>query len=411
MAKLQYRTISMRMVEALKVEKDTVFWDRELTGFGVRVYPGGGKVYVAQARGPDGPKRVTVDRHKVITADQARQRAALIIARVKAGETPVAEPLAVKRTDGPTVGELAARYLEEHVAVRCKPKTAKTAKTVVNRHIVPALGKLPLAAVGREEVTELHYRLSGTPSMANMVVATLSHIFTMAEGWGVVLESGNLCRFVVKYRERKRDRFLTDGEFTRLGQVLDETETRGGASASTAAAIRLLMLTGCRKNEILTLRWEDVALDANELKLPDAKTGGRVVSLSPSAVRLLAGLPRVPGNPWVIPGQKPGTHMRDVDDAWQAIRARDGLVDVRIHDLRHSFSSRALALGESLPMIGKLLGHSQIETTARYAHLARDSVQESAVRIADSIAADILSRRWRGIIPRAWTGKGSSSKS
>ena len=150
------------------------------------------------------------------------------------------------------------------------------------------------------------------------------------------------------------------------------------------------MLTGCRKREILCLRWEDVALDEKELRLPDAKTGARVVPLSPSAVKLLSGLRREPGNPWVIPGRKPGTHMSNVDQTWQAIRARAGLEDVRIHDLRHSYASRALALGESLPMIGKLLGHSQVETTARYAHLARDSVKEAAERIAGSIAGDIL---------------------
>ena len=177
--------------------------------------------------------------------------------------------------------------------------------------------------------------------------------------------------------------------------MLGEVEARGGASASAVAAIRLLMLTGCRKNEILTLRWEDVALDESELRLPDAKTGARVVSLSLSATKLLSGLPREPGNPWVIPGRKPGTHMSDLNDAWKVIRAQAGLNDVRIHDLRHSYASRALALGESLPMIGKLLGHTQVETTARYAHLARDSVQEAAARIADSIGTDILGEGWR----------------
>ena len=395
MVKLQYRTLSNRTVEKLKVTKDTVFWDHELTGFGVRVYSTGGKVYVAQARGPGEPKRVTVGRHGVLGAEQARQRAALIIARVKAGEEPVPEPMAARLSGGPTVGELARRYLEEHVAVRCKPRTVASTRTVVNRHIVPALGKLPLLAVERAQVAELHQRLCGTPSIANMVVRTLSLMYRLAEGWGLVPEGCNPCRSVVKYPVRKRERFLTDKEFNRLGQVLDEVEPQGGASASAVAAIRLLMLTGCRKNEILTLRWKDVALDENELRLPDAKTGARVVPLSPSAVKLLAGLPRVEGNPWVIPGRKPGAHMSNMDQAWQVIRARAGLEDVRIHDLRHSFASRALALGESLPMIGKLLGHSQVETTARYAHLARDSVQEAAERIAGSIAAEILGEGWR----------------
>ena len=153
MAVLQYRTLSNRTVATLSVERDTVFWDRELTGFGVRVYPSGGKVFVAQARGPDGPdkpnkpRRITVGRHPVLSAEQARQRAALIIARVKAGEDPVPLPLPAKYAGGPTVADLANRYLEEHVAVRCKPKTQRTARSVVNRHIVPALGKLPIAAV------------------------------------------------------------------------------------------------------------------------------------------------------------------------------------------------------------------------------------------------------------------------
>ena len=384
--RLEYKTLSNRMVEKLKVAKDTVFWDRELTGFGIRVYPTGGKVYIAQARGPGGPKRVAVGRHGVLGAEQARQRAALIIARVKAGEDPVPEPM--KPTCGPTVNELAKRYLEEHVEIRCKPRTAASTRTVVNRHIVPALGKAPLTAVERTQVVELHQRLCGIPSVANNAVRTLSLMYRLAQGWGLVPEGCNPCRSIVKYPVRKRERFLTDGEFTRLGQVLDKAE--GEISASAVAAIRLLMLTGCRKREILCLRWEDVALDGNELRLPDAKTGARVVPLSPSAMKLLAGLPRIEGNLWVIPGRKPGTHMSNVDQSWQVIRARAGLEDVRIHDLRHSYASRALALGESLPMIGKLLGHSQVETTARYAHLARDSMREAAERIAGSIAGDIF---------------------
>ena len=183
--------------------------------------------------------------------------------------------------------------------------------------------------------------------------------------------------------------FLTDREF-RLGRVLNETAAVGGVSVHAVAAIRLLMLTGCRKSEILTLRWKDVDLAANELRLADSKTGPRPVPLSPTAARVLADLPRVAGNPWVIPGYRAGTHITNLDKPWNIIRTRAGLKEVRIHDLRHSFASRALALGESLPMIGKLLGHRQIQTTARYAHLARDSVKASAARVAASIGADFL---------------------
>ena len=390
MAKLQRRSISKRTVESLSVDKDMVFWDSELPGFGVRVYPSGSKIYIAQTRARGRSKRVTVGRHGVITAEQARQRAALIITRIKAGEDPIPAPMAPKPAPGPTVAELAARYLEEHVMVRCKPSTAEQCNLVLGKHILPALGTLPLAAVSRKQVADLHYKLRGTPAMANLAVAILSRMFAMAETWGLPLEGGNPCRFVVKYKERRHERFLTDDEFDRLGRMLIELEAEDRISAHAAAALRLLMLTGCRRNEIVTLRWAHVDLDAGELRLVNAKTGARTVSLPPAAVKVLADLPRIPGNPWVIAGGKPGTRLTNINAQWDFVRTRAELEDVRLHDLRHSFASRALALGESLPMIGKLLGHSQMQTTARYAHLARESVHESAARIAANIGADLL---------------------
>ena len=398
MAVLQYRTISNRTVVALAVERDTVFWDRELKGFGVRVYPTGGKLYLAQARGPQGPggareaRRITVGRHPVLGAEEARQRAAHIIARIKAGLDPVPLPLPARHAGGPTMADLAKRYLDEHVARRCKPKTQRTARSVVNRHIVPALGRLPVAAVERSHVMALHESLCETPAMANMVVATLSHMYVLAGDWEMVPEDcDNPCQAIPANPERKRERFLTDAEFTRLGQVLDEVSgKRSRVSAGAITTIRLLMLTGCRRNEILTLRWEHVDLDRADMRIVDGKTGSRTVHLSPSAVEVLKSLPRVPGNPWVVPGMKPDTHMTDIATAWRSIRARAGLDDVRIHDIRHSFASRALALGEGLPIIGRLLGHSQVETTARYAHLDRAAVGRSAERVAVRIAEHIL---------------------
>ena len=160
--------------------------------------------------------------------------------------------------------------------------------------------------------------------------------------------------------------------------------------APAVAALRLLMLTGCRKEEILVLKWDDIDLKARELRLSDGKTAARTVSLAPEALQALEGISRLTGVPWVIGGKRAGTRMRKLDDAWLRIRATAKLEDVRIHDLRHSYASRALALGESLPMIGRLLGHREIETTARDAHLARESVHEAAARVAENIAEDIL---------------------
>jgi len=384
MAKLPNWSISKRTVDALSAEKDTVYWDGELTGFGVRVYPSGSKVYVVQTRGPSGPTRITVGRHGVITANQARRRAALILTRIKAGEEPSSA-----HGPGPTVAELAERYFREHVAVHCKPNTSKAHRYIVGKYILPAFGSLPIGALNRRHVSSLHYRLRKTPSTANEVIGTLSRMLNRAEAWGLYPAGRNPCRHVVKYRQLGRERFLTEEEFRRLGLTLETLEAEGRVPVHAAAALRLLMLTGCRYNEIVTLRWEDVHLDASEIRLRDSKSGPRVVPLSPAAGRVLADLPRAPGNPWVIAGRKPGSRLPHITYYWYRVRERAGLEDVRLHDLRHSFASRALALGESLPMIGKLLGHTKMQTTARYAHLARDSVRDAAARVAASIGADL----------------------
>ena len=390
MAQLQYRTVSGRTVNALTAEKETMFWDRNLTGFGVRVYPSGTKVYIVQTRGPNGSKRITLGRHGVITADQARRQAVAVIARIKVGDDPELTPEAAKPNDGPTVAELAARYLREHVEVRCKPRTAKHYQSAIDKHIVPAFGDMPITAVTAAHVAELHYGLRERPYTANLVIDTLSQVFKQAIAWGLAPEGINPCRHVPRFREGRRERFLTDVEIRRLARTLEELQAEGRLPVHAAAAIRLLMLTGCRRNEIVGLRWNDVDLEAGELQLRDSKTGPRVASLSPKAVEVLAAVPRVRGNPWVIAGREPGQPLRSLSDHWRRVRSRAGLENVRLHDLRHTFASRALALGESLPVIAKLLGHSQVKSTARYAHLTRESVREAAARVAAVIEADIL---------------------
>ena len=385
MAKLVKRSITNRTVTALPVgETDTVYWDRRLPGFGVRVYATGARVYIAQARGPEGTRRTTLGRHGVLGAGEARRKAERAILRIRTGEYRARQGAA-----GPTVAEAAQRYMDDYVAVRCKPSTARIRRAALRRHILPQFGRKSLADVRPEEILALHESLVGTPGLANIAIETLSQVFGKAELWGLVPVSTNPCGVVRKYPTGKPERFLTDVELRRIGRVLDEAERTGGVSPEAVAAIRLLMLTGCRTSEILTLRWKEVDLKARELRLREAKTGPRTVPLSPSAVAVLRGLA---GNPhgWVIPGRKPGTHISSVGNAWRLLRARADLDDVRLHDLRHSYASRALAMGESLPMIGKLLGHRRIESTARYAHLSRGAVREAAARVARSLAKDIL---------------------
>ena len=378
--------LSKRTVDALFVEsKDAVFWDRDLPGFGVRVYATGRKVYVVQSRGPAGPKRVTIGRHGEVSADQARKQAAALIDRIKQGEDPVPPPPAPEAT----IADLAERYMQAHVAVNCRPSTMKLCRRIVTAYILPELGELPITAVDRARVSSLHYKFRDRPNQANRTVDVLSKMFHLAEAWGLTPPRQNPCRSVRRYKGRRRERFLTTEEYRRLGRVLVEAEAAGSVWPSAIAAIRLLMLTGCRRNEILTLRWDDVDRTAIELRLRDSKTGARRVPLTPAAEAVLDGIPRVAGNPWVIVGQKPEAHLSNIEQIWIRLRARAGLEDVRIHDLRHSYASRALALGEGLPMIGKLLGHRKIGTTARYAHLARDTEKASAAKVGGSIGADI----------------------
>ena len=168
---------------------------------------------------------------------------------------------------------MAARYLDEHVTVSCKPATARDTRSAIRRYILPALGRLPLKAVEPGQVADLHRRLARSPATANKAVKTLSHMYTLAEGWSMIGEGFNPCRSVTKYPERKRKRCLTGAELDRLEQVLDEAASGGSIPSGAVAAIRLLMVTGCRKNEILTLRWEDVDVVAGEIRLSDRKTG------------------------------------------------------------------------------------------------------------------------------------------
>ena len=388
MARQNAIRISKRTVDALTAETgDAVFWDRELTGFGVRVYATGRKVYVVQTRGPTGSlKRVAIGRDVEMTAETARRTAAEVIDRIRSGEDPFPAPPAPEAT----VADLAERYMKAHVRVNCRPGTVETFRRVVDLYILPELGALPISAVERSHVSDLHFKMRDKPYQANQTVSVLAKMFKLAEAWGMTPPRRNPCRSVRRYKEYRRERFLSPGEYGRLGRVLDEAETSGRFLPSGIAAIRLLVLTGCRKNEIVTLRWDDIDRTAGEIRLRDSKTGARRIPLTPAVEWVLAGIPRIEGNPWVIPGKNPGDHLKNLDQIWLRLRPRAGLDDVRIHDARHSYASRALALGESLPMIGRLLGHRKVTTTARYAHLARDTEKASAVKVGASIGASIL---------------------
>ena len=378
--------LTTRSVAALPATgRDTVHWDRDLPGFGVRVQRNGRKVYVVQSRGPAGLKRATLGPVAGKALDERRREAAEVIDRIKRG----LDPIAPEPEPEPTVADLAARCMRAYVKVHCKPKTERLYRTAIDLHIVPALGAMAVKDVRSSHVIELHDHLRDTPSMANHVVGMLSKMFSLAQTWDLVPRGRNPCRAVNHYREQPRERFLTPEEYRSVGAALRQAEAKASMWPPAIAAIRLLMLTGCRKSEILTLRWDDIDRTTGEFRLRDGKRGPRMVPLTTPVLMVLDGIERVEGNPWVIRSQKRGIHLPDLNHYWNRIQAHAGLEGVRIHDLRHSHASRALALGESLTMIGRLLGHSKVGTTARYAHLVHDAEKAAAARTGDSIGTHL----------------------
>jgi integrase len=377
--------LSKRLVESADVRpKEYMIWDGDIAGFGVRILPSGRRSYLVQYRVGTRSRRVTLGAHGILTPEQARTLAIQALAAVRAGNDPAEDRK--HRREAITVRELSERFDREHISVRVKESTAKEYRRNLKRFILPALGRLRVEEVTRADVATFHHDLRHIPYQANRNIEIISKMFSLAEMWGLRPDGSNPRRHLRKYVELKRERFLSASELRRLGEVLNEMETERIEPTSAIAAVRLLVLTGCRLSEIMKLRWEHVDLAACVLRLADSKTGAKVVHLGRAAVDALAALSRNPFNPHVIPGTLPGKPLSDLQPFWRRVRARAGLKDVRIHDLRHTYASVAVAAGQSLPMIGKLLGHTQVQTTARYAHLAGDPVQAAANDVSSAIA-------------------------
>ncbi len=387
MTRLTKRTADLASAD----DKVAAIWDEELRGFGLRVYPNGRKVYFVKCRIKGRQRFITIGQHGPVTADQARAKAYNILSEAKNGRDPATELDQARKA--PTVKGLGERFLKEHVAVRCKPSTQAEYKRSVELFINPKLGTRRVTDIERRDIAELHHSFSHIPYQANRTLGVLSKMFNLAEIWGLRPDGSNPCLHVKKYPEQKRERFLSPEEFAALGKALREVEADGSETQSAVDAIRLLMLTGCRLGEIMTLKWDYVDLKARELRLPDSKTGAKIVHFGKMACDVLKGIEKLEDNPYVITGKKHGSRLTDLQHSWRRVRAKAGLDNVRIHDLRHSYASGALALGEGLPMIGKLLGHTQVQTTARYAHLANDPVKAAAGRVSDTIGAAMLGRK------------------
>ena len=394
--------ITKRAVDAaVPGKRDAFLWDTDLTGFGLKVTPAGNRIYVLQYRFGRRLCRYTIGKHGAPwTPEAARREAARLRGMIAAGTNP-AEAKADSRRDI-TVRQLCDLYLSEGCTTK-RPSTLATDRSNIERHIKPVLGRKAVRAVTRADIERFQRDVAagktatdvrtgprgraivqGGKGTAARAVAVLGAIFTFAVKRGLRLD--NPVRGVARFKGQKKERFLTTGELAQLGDALTAAEQEG-FNPVAAAAIRLLVMTGARKSEILTLRWEWVDFERSCLRLPDSKTGAKVVPLGAPALELLASLPRIENNPHVLPGEKAGGHFVGLQKAWARLRDRAGLPDVRIHDLRHSFASVAVAGGDSLYLVGKVLGHRQARTTEAYAHLQAGPVRAVADRTARQIAA------------------------
>lgn len=389
----------------------SILWDDAVSGFGVRRRDGAPYYFVKYRLGKGREARqrwITIGRHgSPWTVDAARRKALKILGRVADREDPAARrdfegelPRLGGFADGKWTG-FAAMYLEQHSRPHKAPGSVKEDERNLRLHILPALGTIRVDALTTADMARFHSGRDHRPANANRCVSLLSHMMRMAEAWGMRPKFSNPCREVVRYAEEPRERFLSAVELARFGDAIAKLEKSEEFSPYALAALRMLALTGARKSEIVTLRWDHVNL-ARGIARRDTKTGIRNIHLPPPACAILKALPRVEGSPWVFPGTRDTSKpLGDLEGAWRRVR-KDAELEpdaqgrpVRLHDLRHSFASVAIAGGDSLPLIGAMLGHTNAATTQRYAHLSADPVAAAAAATAKRIAAAMRRRKSR----------------
>ena len=347
---------------------------------------------------PDACARLGLTLGATWTPEAARKEAERVRGRLRAGDDPDAS------RGIPTLEDFAARYLAEHAEPFKRPRSVEEDRGLFSRHLLPAFGELRLDRIDRAAVTRFALERKGTPTTANRALSLLSHAYSKAAEWGVIPEGTNPARGVPRFREARRERFLSGDELARLGAALAELEAEGKADPSHAvsplalAAVRFLLFTGARPSEALGMTWPMVDFEARVVRLPESKTGQKALVLSAPAAELLAELPRTEGEARVFPPRQTERKGRrvaeaDLESVWRRIRTRAGLEDVRLYDAcRHGFASLAVAGGASLFLVGKLLGHTKASTTERYAHMADDPQRAVAEAVAGRLQAALAGR-------------------
>ena len=364
---------------------DRIVFDSQVPGLGLRITPAGTRIFIAQARVGGRKRRVTLGFASDMALARARTEALHTLAAMRGGNDPVIERrarLSAAAAKGTTIAALAEKWMADFVRPKLKPRTAFDYQQLLTKHILPALGHLTVANVSHEDVERLHVDMGRTPRRANYTIATVRTLLNFAIKHDLRPAASNPARGIKMYREKARERFLSEIEIGAAAEAIEQAENEGKIGPFGAAGLRLALFTGARSGEITAIQWGHIDWQRRLVRLPDSKTNEpRTIHLSDAAVEVLNIVPRV--GPYVIAGAVPEEPYKNLSRAWIVARAYAALDDVRLHDLRHSYASLAAGRGVPLQMIGKLLGHKVVATTQRYAHLARDA----AAAVNDELGA------------------------
>lgn len=386
--------ITKTLVEAIPTPdlQPALVWDDKVSGFGVKVLPSGKKKYILKYRthgGRAGQQRwLSLGTHGHVTADQARASAQRALASVADGIDPQAARKAV--TTAPTLADVWARYERDHLRLK-KHATQRNYKAIWTDRLNPVFGRQRVECISRGEVDAFHKQLAATPYQANRSLALLSKLLNLAEEWEW-REGTNPCRHISKFRERPRQRFLTMEEIASVQAASSKLVTESVITEHAASILELLLLTGARSGELQSAEWAWVNWRLQMVSLPDSKTGAKTIYLSDAAIEVLRQqYARSGGQKFIYPGRSEGKHIHNLRKPWARICKEAGLDGARVHDLRHTAASLALGAGTSLAVVGRLLGHTQVQTTLRYAHLDANPALTAANSIGERVRASAAS--------------------
>ncbi len=389
--------ITKRLIDSFVYEgkggSRDVRWDDRMPGFGVRIYPSGMKSFVLSYRHQGRKRLMALGRYGVLTLEIARDKARQALVDSNGGSDPLDQR--AKRNHGETIADLAETYMERHAKVH--KKTWLADQRAINKYILPAWATKKVQNLERSDVAKLHHDVGRTyPVTANRLLEVISKMCELARIWGFVDESAiNPARGITRFREHKRDRYITPQELPRLAEAIDNEP-----NLFARYALWMFLFTGLRKSELLQARWTDVDWDREELSIHNTKNSRPLLlPLSSAALALLRQLPREEGNPFLFPGRDPGKNLVNIDKAWRRIRVEAGVPDVRLHDLRRTVGSWLAQSGNSLHLIGRVLNHKTASTTQVYARFGNDHVRDALESLGQNLlgaagkasAADIVS--------------------